>query len=193
MKMEVTSSSRQKQRQAQFVTNSKKLQKAEDGDASSSQSQNTGNSSGSSEKHCALDGATLSTTKELKSEETKEPIKDNVAEAVLVMTNDKLKTDKASEISNKTSADTGGDAMNADKVSTPGEVGGGEGALSLAATEAEDESKGEEEGRMVYLVMLAASLQTSLFSWLWQQLETKTVADDNKLYQIVQTMIKDCK
>lgn len=68
--------------------------------------------------------------------------------------------------------------------------------------EAKKESEGVSESlkktvdsghQMTYLVKLTASLQTSLFMWCWQQLDTKSIQENEKLCNLINKIIKDCK
>ncbi|RUS90800.1 hypothetical protein EGW08_001419, partial [Elysia chlorotica] len=203
MKLEIRSNANKKlkQEETKICSSSSNNVKPEDCDGSSSLPQNSENGLCSSEELDKLPKSSQKSSKETSESETK---KESVTDESVKPEN-KLQTNKNSSLLEEAESNSVELGKNAEKISATNELGGGEGSKSnegegskgsegegsgVTASDAEDE-KDEEEGRMVYLVMLAASLQTSLFSWLWQQLETKSVTDDPKLYQIVQTMIKE--
>ena len=188
MKMEVSSGTNEKLKQVQVegekIQSSCNNVKVQVGDGSTSLSQKSENGLCGSEEHA------LPSASEKNSKESKETKEENVPDDVSRKAEDELPANENLSITKK--GETNGVVVeNTEKIVVKNEAGGGE-EPKVDALDVEDE-KDEEEGRMVYLVKLAASLQTSLFSWLWQQLETKSVTDDTKLYEIVQTMIKECE
>ncbi|GFS06651.1 zinc finger ZZ-type and EF-hand domain-containing protein 1-like [Elysia marginata] len=196
MKLEVSANMKQRAKLAQKeaedknqATTNKEPEATEENDCKS-RPHETGNNTNTSGENSSTAGATTSTSTEKKSKENTRTSEEAASESSSVKAEcDKLEPKEAGE-PNAEETTKKADGVVVAKTEVKG---GGEGAKSAAAAplDAEDDKENEEEGRMVYLVMLAASLQTSLFSWLWQQLETKSVADDKKLSCTVQTMIKE--